>query len=421
MIKKLKLNSEFSKNVLTLMTGTTIAQAIPIAISPILTRIYTPEDFGVFSLYVSIVAFLSVLVTGRYELAIMLPKKKDDALQIVFLSIFLTIVLSLMIFIFMLLFHSYIVKLLGNSEIERWLYWVPLSVFLVGLYQSLNYWHNREKSYKTIAKSKVSQSFTTGLTNLGLGYENYAAAGLIFGNIMGSFIATSVLAKFFYDNYPSFFKQIHFTKIYFFIKKYKKQPLINLPNALIDQFRLVGINVMVSNFYSVALLGQFSLAWKMLQTPMSLLSGSLSQVFFQKVTVEKKENLYFLVKKFIIKSSFLSIPIFLFIYFYSVDIFMFMFGEKWKIAGEIASILVPWMFLNFISSPISSVYLIINKQEIVFLFSIFYMLIPLSIIFLFHSLDIVMILTLVSYTMSFMLVFFILLLLFLLKKLKVTK
>jgi len=50
MINKLKLKSEFAKNVLTLMTGTTIAQAIPIAISPILTRIYTPEDFGVFAL-----------------------------------------------------------------------------------------------------------------------------------------------------------------------------------------------------------------------------------------------------------------------------------------------------------------------------------------------------------------------------------
>ena len=79
MLKHLKPKSEFGRNVLTLMTGTTIAQAIPIAISPILTRIYTPEDFGVFALYISISTIFAVIVTGRYELAIMLPKKNKDA------------------------------------------------------------------------------------------------------------------------------------------------------------------------------------------------------------------------------------------------------------------------------------------------------------------------------------------------------
>lgn len=87
MLKKLKPQSEFSRNVLTLMTGTSIAQAIPLAISPILTRIYTPEDFGIFALYMSVASMIAVTATGRYELAIMLPKKDDDAMNIVALSI----------------------------------------------------------------------------------------------------------------------------------------------------------------------------------------------------------------------------------------------------------------------------------------------------------------------------------------------
>lgn len=86
MISKLKPKSEFSRNVLTLMTGTTISQALPIAVAPILTRIYSPEDFGLFAFYFAIVSILAVLATGRYELAIALPKKRDDAYQIVILS-----------------------------------------------------------------------------------------------------------------------------------------------------------------------------------------------------------------------------------------------------------------------------------------------------------------------------------------------
>ena len=86
MLDKLKemlnLKSEFSKNVLTLVTGTTIAQSIPIAISPILTRIYTPEDFGVLALFISITTILGTIANGRYELAIVLPKRDNNALEL---------------------------------------------------------------------------------------------------------------------------------------------------------------------------------------------------------------------------------------------------------------------------------------------------------------------------------------------------
>ena len=88
MIRKILPKGEFSRNVLTLMTGTSIAQAIPIAISPILTRIYTPEDFGVFALYMAIATVVSVIATGRYETAIMLPKKDSEAINLFIVSIF---------------------------------------------------------------------------------------------------------------------------------------------------------------------------------------------------------------------------------------------------------------------------------------------------------------------------------------------
>jgi len=111
-IKNSKLfpHSEFSRNVLTLMTGTTIAQAIPIAISPILTRIYTPEDFGVFAL-----------------------------------SIIISFFISLITLIIVFVFNIQITNLLGNKEISNWLYFIPITVLLTGVYQSFNYWSNRKK------------------------------------------------------------------------------------------------------------------------------------------------------------------------------------------------------------------------------------------------------------------------------------
>ena len=116
MINKLKPKSEFSHNVLTLMTGTTIAQAIPIAISPILTRIYTPEDFGVFALFLAITGVFSVVASGRYELALMLPRKEEDAINIFALGMMIIVLLTGVLFLTVFLFHTYLVDILNNEE-----------------------------------------------------------------------------------------------------------------------------------------------------------------------------------------------------------------------------------------------------------------------------------------------------------------
>jgi O-antigen/teichoic acid export membrane protein len=82
MIRRLKPKSEFGRNVLTLMTGTTIAQSIPVAITPILTRLYTPEDFGLLAVFVALTAILGSIANGRYELAIMHPEKDEESINI---------------------------------------------------------------------------------------------------------------------------------------------------------------------------------------------------------------------------------------------------------------------------------------------------------------------------------------------------
>ena len=148
MVNNLKPKSEFSRNVLTLMTGTTIAQAIPIAISPILTRIYTPGDFGVFALFLAIIGVFSVVASGRYELALMLPRKEEDAINIFSLGTIIIFLLTIFLFLFIFLFHQYLVDMSQNEEIGYWLYFMPLAFFLIGIFNLLSYYNNRQKNYK---------------------------------------------------------------------------------------------------------------------------------------------------------------------------------------------------------------------------------------------------------------------------------
>jgi O-antigen/teichoic acid export membrane protein len=415
MINKLKPKSEFSRNVLTLMTGTTIAQAIPIAISPILTRIYTPEDFGVFTLYMSIVSIVAVVATGRYELAIMLPKKDEDALNIIALSMIIAFFVSFITFLIVFLFNAQITDLLGNTEISSWLYLIPVSVLLTGVYQSLNYWFNRKKKYKVLAKNQVIKSTATSTTNLLLGFGGAGSSGLILGGVLGQGIVTGLLSKFFLKN-NTFLQKIKKIKLLALARKHKKLPIYNLPNAFIDQIRLSGINILIAKFFATATLGQFSLAWKTIQLPMSLIGGSISQVFFQKVSSSKKEDLYPMVKKFIVKVLMIASPVFLFIYLFAEDIFVFVFGENWKLAGTSASVMTPWLFLNFVTSPLSTIFIKLNKQEILLIFSIFYMILPLGAIAMFYHLGFIELLKIITILMSTMLLIFIFLLLYLIQK-----
>ena len=106
MIQLLKPKSEFNRNILTLMTGSTIANAIPVAISPILTRIYSPEDFGLLALFLAVTTIFGTIVNGRYELAIMLPKKDEDAINIVALGFVIMSLITLILFVIVIIFNE---------------------------------------------------------------------------------------------------------------------------------------------------------------------------------------------------------------------------------------------------------------------------------------------------------------------------
>ncbi|WP_339060568.1 oligosaccharide flippase family protein [Tepidibacillus marianensis] len=185
-LQRLLPQSGFARNVFTLMTGTTIAQAVPILISPILTRLYSPEDFGVLAVFLSVTAMIAVISTGRYELAIMLPNEDKDGANLVVLSLFIDIAISLVSFLILWVFNAPITRMLGTPQISIWLFLVPISVFLTGLYQSLNYWSNRRKQYKRLARSRVSKSVGTGAFNIGSGFFRTGSFGLIGEKYLGN-------------------------------------------------------------------------------------------------------------------------------------------------------------------------------------------------------------------------------------------
>ncbi|MCK9472257.1 oligosaccharide flippase family protein [Sulfurimonas sp.] len=364
-MKRLKPKSEFSKNVLTLMTGTTIAQAIPIAISPILTRIYTPEDFGVFALYVAIASILSVIATGRYEMAIMLPKKDEDAVNIVALSIIISFFVSFISLVIVFIFNAKITNILGNPEISNWLYFIPITVLLTGVYQSFNYWSNRKKQYKRLAISRVVQSGSTATTNLGMGFGQMGSSGLILGQVLGLSIAVTILGRMIWEEDKNRLYSIKLLKIFAITRRYIKFPKFDILASFLNVSSHQITHILFNTLFNSTIAGYYYFTQKILGLPITFIASAISDVFRQIATIEYQQlgNAKKIYKSTFKKLFILSLfPSFI-LYFYSVELFVFVFGEQWSASGEYAKILVPMLFLRFISSPLSFMLYVGQKQH----------------------------------------------------------
>jgi O-antigen/teichoic acid export membrane protein len=364
-LNRLKSKSEFSRNVLTLMTGTTIAQALPIASAPILTRIYTPEDFGLFAFYFAIVSILSVLATARYEMAIVLPKRTSHAFQLVILSWLISAVVSVFLALFIWFFEKQIVSLLDSPALSNWLYFIPVSIFLTGLYQSLYYWFNRKKEYKTMANSRIVQSGAMVAIQILLGWlSKVGASGLIVGQIVGQALSVIVMSKTFVQETKIIHKPAKF-KQYILAKRYSSFPKFMVPAHLMNIFSVQSPNIMINIFYSAASAGYFVLVQRVVAAPMSIIGSSIADVFRKEADVEIKANgeCFVLFKNTLKKLLLISTIPFVIFFIFAPGLFEVVFGAPWREAGDYARILVPMFFLQFVASPLSAMYIVRERQK----------------------------------------------------------
>jgi O-antigen/teichoic acid export membrane protein len=355
----------FCANVLTLMTGTTIAQAIPIAISPIVTRLYTPAEYGALALFSAAAAFLGIIAAGRYERAIMLPAQDEDAVNIVALCIIITSSLSIATLLLMCLFNKKIALLLGNIEISSLLLLVPFSVFLTGLYSTLYHWSNRKNNYMQMSVANSSQAVVGSATNVGFGFAGMGTAGLIFASLLSQGVGVGLLGWWGWRNTPTSREMVNRRLIVANARRYQDFPKINSLHALVDVAQASGVTFLISSYFGAQTVGYFYLAVRLLRTPLTMLGSSISQVFFQKATETYNTggDLQELAKKAMLTLAIISLPFFILIMWFAPEMFSFAFGPKWREAGIYSRLLAPWLFMNFIVSPISQIPLIIDQQK----------------------------------------------------------
>nr|WP_246594238.1 oligosaccharide flippase family protein [Evansella tamaricis] len=350
-----------------IITGSALAQILTIISAPILTRLYTPVDFGVLAYYTSILGILTPIMTLRYEMAIVLPNKKTDASNIFFLSIFFTVLITIVLFLVNPFVGPLLSSLLDAPQLTKWLWFMPISAFFIGLYKTLEYWSTRYKKYKRISYSRVIRSSGLISSQLIGGWFKVGTIGLIGGQILGQILATIYLLK---KVTPNIDTEVLGSKNIKSVKslaiKYKDFPLFSSTQAFVNAISQNMAPFILGAFFGPAVVGYYALALKLVKLPANLLSESIKQVYYQKISEaynNGKKLSNSLVKMTISLSIFAFIPA-LILFLFSPSLFIFTLGEEWIEAGQYSRWIVIWLYFGFINRPSVAIIQVFMMQRI---------------------------------------------------------
>ncbi|WP_203568890.1 lipopolysaccharide biosynthesis protein [Aestuariimicrobium ganziense] len=403
--------STFLRHVLTLMTGTAVAQLIPLAARPILSRMYTDHEFGIYSLYLSLTAAFVTIGALRYDVAVVMPEKDADARGLVRLATRLALASGAVATVVLSVFAGTIAGWMRRPDLAPFLPAVGVLVIAMTQISSRQYWLNRRRRYKEMARNRMGQALGTNVVQIGAGFASTGVWGLVLGSLAGQwFSALNLWRLTRRETAPQPGDSARAMA-----KEYRKMPLVNGPNAVVDTVRVNGINVLTGAFFSGAILGQFAQAWQLLQMPMGLINGALSQVFYQRLATTRRGQMFTVVRSAILRSLAVGVVPFGLIWWLAPWLFPFVLGGQWHLAGRIARVLVPWLYLNFVTSPVSLLFVTIKRQGTMFVFAVVYMAVPLTILWFRHD-SILETMSLVAWSMAALLVVFILLALWVAKQ-----
>ena len=332
-----------------------MAQGIAVLASPVLTRLYTPEAFGLYATFLALVRSIAPAATGKYEVALMLPRSERAAKELYAVALLFCVILCVLMTLLTaaLLGSDFTPSIL--AKVGDWALVAPVTLFGVGAFNATAYTANRIGRYADIARSSAVLAITVAGVNIILGVAGGGFSGLVVGNLAGVTISLIYLAftqRDFIRNTPlgiSGRKRV-------LACRYRGFPLYNASTAILD-----GVTANLPIFFVVAYFspetaGYFALVVRVLSTPLSVVSSAVSQVNLKRVVelANDGRDIVSYLHRAALALIGLSLPAALIFVVWGPPLFSFVFGNSWREAGEISRILAFALVSKFVSSTLSS-------------------------------------------------------------------
>lgn len=364
------------------MTGSALGQGLALLLSPIITRLFTPEDFSAFEQYAFLLSVFTVVVTGKYEFAIMHPQHRDDARHLAGLAMRIALYVCGVMLIVLLFTSGMIAEYVHHESLKYLLWTLPFVLVAIAVFNIVNFWFSREKNYKIAARSKLLYSAAGEPVKVAAGWLQTGAGGLIVGTAIGHFVAAWYSWKKFKLHEPKTFFHLSKEKLKSLGREHGDYPRYAIWGGVLNNLAQWAHVAVFTFFYGEKALipiGLIALSRRIFFNPLGILSSSYGQVFYQRISEIESP---FELRDFYLKN--LS----RFLIFASVMVFIvqilpensigFIFGNAWTDALIYLKILSYWYALNFVIGTLSFIFYRLQLQWYTLLVDIFHFLIVIA-------------------------------------------
>ena len=363
--------SRFAAGVSWIAGGTVVAQLIGLAASPAITRLYDPSTFGAFAAYMAVFGTLLTISTGRYHLAIVLPKTEREAAEVLRVALGFVLLVSSVVLAMALTIGDQVASLLRAPSVEPYLWFVALGLLFAGTAQSLQTWAVRIRAYSAPSLSRIGDSSGRAVTQIAGGLALPGALiGLPLGDVIGRGLGALVMAARVKKADWPFRHRVTLAKLWTVASRYRRFPLYGMPGGL---FNTAGgrtaAPLLLSSLYSLEVAGLFLLCQRVITLPAVFVGQAIAQVFLAeggRLSTEDPKRLRRLYYKTVSRLVLLAIVPAGTLAAAGPWLFSLVFGAEWSEAGFYARILALMFVAQFSVTPISSMLSLLERQGLQF-------------------------------------------------------
>ena len=358
--------SNFFRDVVVILTGTVASRIIVLLAIPFLARIYTPAEFGVLALFMTINAIIICVACGRYEMAVVLPREDRDSAHLLLACIGMATLTSILTFVAFWVWAEDLTNLLGGKELANWLWLSAAVIWSVSIFHALRSWATRKGVFTGISRANVSGTATTVTVQLVLGYvQKLGAGGLIIGQAVGQIVHFLVLLKEVARGVVSSIGgRLSFSHMFGLLKRYRRFPIYDCGASLLNACSNELPVLMLGAFFSPMIAGYYAMSRRMLAMPMQVIGGSIAQVFFPKAKQQlEKGKLDELASSIIKRLAVVGITPMLLVTVSAPELNAVVLGQAWIPASIYIQWISIWLLSAFITSPLMQLFYVLERQK----------------------------------------------------------
>lgn len=384
-------DKSFYKDTAILTIGIIVAQIIPIVAYPILSRLYTPADFGILATLTSITSIITIIATLKYENSLLIVTSKRLAAEFSLFIVGISIIILFLIGFVVIIFADTITNILNAPEIKNWLWVCPISAFCLVLFNCFNEWCVRNGYFKSLSFNKIINGASIPLGKIIFAFGKLNPVGMVLGDLLGHLItgASCVVRAIKMDK--EYFRKPSRMHMKYLWKRYSDCPKYVLPAQLLNKLGGELPVFFTMAYFSAEELGYYSMAQMALALPAVVVSRSVRDTFRKKANdiFAKEGNCIVFYKRILFVMAAISAVGFSLLYLIAPTLFSIVLGKKWIEAGYFCRILCPMIAINFISEVGSCMYIVAEKMNLLLIWQITYFLLTLIAmilgVFLFNS------------------------------------